>query len=263
MTVIFVTGANRGIGYNVAKEFSLDPANKVIATTRKFANAKPLEDLKRPNLHVIELDITAPAEDVAKAVAKIDNIAPEGVDIVIHNAGTSIDGFSADPAVNHLTRSVEGYEQNFQINTLGSLKVYKAIFPYWAKETGNQKKFVYVSSAAGLINNFPKFVTYGYGTLKAALNFFIKETSYVHSISEVPAIKNSISVSLCPGLVKTDLASKFIEEQQIPASSYVTGEECAGLIKGLVDGLKPEDNGTFHRNGSFEDAHSGFYPVTW
>lgn len=263
MPNIFITGANRGIGLDLAKVYSKDPENKVIATTRSLRNAKDLENLQRPNIHIITLDITAPVEDVQKSVEVIDKISPEGVDVVLHNAGNMVEGPTSDPSVSHLTRSIEGYEENFQINTLGAIKVYKAIFPYWQKDTGNTKKFIYFLSLGGLVNNYTNVVSYGYGLSKAALNYFARETAFAHTQSPIDTIKHSITVAIHPGVVLTDLAEDFIKGQNLPESKYVTSEKAARQIKELVDRLTEKDNGTFERNGTFEDAHAGFSKALW
>lgn len=263
MPTVIITGANRGIGLYLTQVYAADPANKVIATTRKFENAKELEELKKSNIHVIELDVAASLEDVKKSVAKIDAIAPEGVDVVIHNAGVSVDAKVGDLELSHETASIESYQKNLDINLLGSIKFYQAIFPYWAKETGHKKKFVYVSTAIGLTNNFADFVSYGYGTSKAALNYFVRESSFAHAQSETETIKKSISVAISPGLVLTDMSAPLVKGQKLPESSYLLPEKASGQIKELIDGLKDEDNGTFEANGTWEDMHAGFVKVSW
>lgn len=263
MPTVVITGANRGIGFHITQAFAADPANKVIATTRKFENAKQLEELKKPNIHVIELDVAASEEDVKKYVVKIDEIAPEGVDVVIHNAGVAVDPQLGDSELSHETASIGSYQKNLDINLLGSIKFYQAIFPYWAKDTGNQKKFIYVSTAIGLTNNFAGLVNYGYGTSKAALNYFVRESSFAHTQSETETIKNSISVAISPGLVLTDMSAPLIKGQNMPESSYLSPEKASGQIKTLIDGLKHEDNGTFEANGTWEDMHAGFVKVSW
>lgn len=265
MPTVFITGANRGIGFHMAKLFAQDPANTVIATTRKIENAGELQKLGK-NVHVITLDTTAPLEEIEKSVSAITKFT-QSLDVVIQNAGTVVEGISTDPKVNHLTRTVKGYEENLQINTLGSIKVYQAVFPYWQKETGHQKKFIYISSAAGLINNFGSFSCYGYGLSKAALNYFVKETSVAHTQSEIDTIKHSVSVAVHPGLVLTDLTEEMItelvEKVNFLRDLYLTVEESTEGIKKLIDGLTEKDTGTFQANGTLENARAGFASVSW
>lgn len=265
MPTIFITGANRGIGFHLAKLFAQDPANTVIATTRKLENAGELQKLGK-NVHVITLDTTGSLEEIEKSISAIKSVT-ESVDIVIQNAGTVVEGISTDPTVNHLTRKVKGYEENLQINTLGSIKVYQAIFPYWQKESGHQKKFVYISSAAGLINNFGGFSCYGYGLSKAALNYFVKESAVAHTKSEIDTIKHSVSVAVHPGLVLTDLTEEMIaelvEKMNFSKEMYLTVEESTQGVKKLIDGLTEKENGTFQSNGTLEDARAGFVEVSW
>lgn len=133
----FLTGANRGIGFELAKQLSADSNNVVIATTRSFANATDLQDLNRSNLHVIEYDITAPLEQMKKAlVDSLEKYAPDGIDVIIQNAGMSK---NSKKCVIETTE--EELKDHYLVNTIGPIKVYQSTFPYWSQnQPGNCKK---------------------------------------------------------------------------------------------------------------------------
>lgn len=85
-----VTGANRGIGHEIARQLVLR-GMRVIGTSRdpKLGRAAARETGAEP----FELDVTNEASIDALAA----HVAP-GVDALVNNAGTSMDGFDANVA---------------------------------------------------------------------------------------------------------------------------------------------------------------------
>lgn len=241
MSAVLITGANRGIGLALAKLYSEDPTTKVIATTRSLANAKQLEALGRKNIHIITLDFEESLPQIKTSLEAIDKIAPEGVDVVIHNSGAAF-GLNKEGQT-PVNTSIDDFARNFTTNTFGTVKVFQAVYPYWIKNTGNVKKLVFISSAAGWINNHIPINSFGYGGSKAALNHYVKEVGIYHSASENETLKSSVSVAVHPGVVTTDMAGDFIAANGI--TDYISPQQSAEHIKKLVDELKPEDNGTF------------------
>ena len=85
MKNIFITGANRGIGFELVNQ-NLHRGNKVWATFREKGNALQLIELEKTskNLICIQMDVSheASIEDVAKAISKETKF-----DILFNNAG--------------------------------------------------------------------------------------------------------------------------------------------------------------------------------
>ncbi|SGZ49689.1 CIC11C00000000916 [Sungouiella intermedia] len=243
MTTVLITGANRGIGLELLKLYAADPQNKVIATARNAESGKTIESLAQNNIHVLLLDMNDSLEQIQASFEPLAEIAPEGIDVVIQNAGASID-FPV-PGTNPANVGIDGYAKNFGNNTLGPIKIYQALYPYWTKKTGNIKKFIFVSSVMGLINNYLGSISFGYGMSKAALNHFVKEVSTYNSKSDDETLKTSLVLAVHPGLVKTDMARDLIEKFNL--TNYLTPDESAGHLKKLFDGLKDGDNGTFKK----------------
>ncbi|KAK7687454.1 hypothetical protein QCA50_009322 [Cerrena zonata] len=246
MTVTyFITGANRGVGFQLAKQISADSNNVVFATTRSLANATALKDLNRSNLHIIEYDVASPLETMKKAlVDPLERYAPNGVDIIILNAGIS------KKAQRSILQTTEAdLQEHYAVNAIGPVKVYQSLFPYWSKKVNPEtaKKIIFVSSGAGFINNFYPFPTSHYGASKAALNHITRHIAFDHTSSELDHMKNSIIVPLNPGLVATDMAKEALETFDFEALGLqpITPEESASGIIKLVNGLEQKDSDTF------------------
>lgn len=246
----FITGANRGIGFEFAKQVSADSNNIVFATTRSLANATALQDLHRSNLHIIELDIGSSLEVFEKSLAEpLAKFAPNGVDIIIQNAG-----IAKNSAKRVIDSSPEEYEEHYRVNVVGSLKVYQSLLPYWSKQANPEtpKKFIFINSVVGWVNNFYPFRSSHYGASKAALNHLTRHICFDNKSSGSDCIKNSIVIAVHPGLVLTDLAKKVFEDSGIdPDSSGLPSiypDESVRNLLEIIDNLTHEDNNTFISN---------------
>lgn len=237
MPTYLVTGANRGIGFQIAKKWSLDPQNLVVATTRSFERAKSLQDLRRPNLEIILLDVSGSLETIERALRKSQFLAL-GVDVVVQNAGVLAGASGLTSQV-----PIDNFSYHFEQNTLSSIKLYQAVYPYWKKSTGKVKKFVFISSHAGSMGGFV-VPTFGYGMSKAAVNFFAKHISWEHAHSDDPVLRNSITVAIHPGVVYTDMGKEGIERLGL-SDLAITPQQSGNAVVEVVDQLEPSDNGRF------------------
>lgn len=240
MTVTYIiTGANRGIGFELAKKLSETKDNVVVATTRSLDRADQLKKLNRDNVEIIQLDVSDLLDKVKESLNKLKVLAENGVDVFIQNAGIFVEGTGSSS-----TEPIENYSKQLEVNTLSSIKFYQAIYPYWTKEhTGATKKAVYISTILGSIGalTLPSF---GYGLSKAALNFHTKHTAFEHTNSENPLLKSSISVSLHPGVVTTDMGTAGVEKYQLQDIAITPSQSAESLVK-VIEGLTPDDNGGF------------------
>lgn len=247
-TTYFITGANRGIGYELAKKISENKDNVVVATTRSWARAEQLKELKRSNLEIIQLDVTHSVDQLKAALGKLKILQENGVDVFIQNAGIYLEAGASTA-----TAPIEHYTDLFNANTLSGIKVYQAIYPYWIRENkGVTKKAVYVSSIVASMTGFI-FPSFGYGLSKSALNFHAKHTAFENSNSENPVLKESITISLHPGVVATDMGSAAIEKFRQNGGAIgldldkmvISPPHSASDIVKVIDGLKLEDTGSF------------------
>jgi carbonyl reductase 1 len=121
MRVAVVTGANRGIGEEIAAQLAARGLRVVRAS--RDAKAGP---------ESFPLDVTS--DDAVKALAR--HLA-EGVDVVVNNAGVSLDGFDAEVA-----------QKTLDVNFFGAMRVTDALLPL-VREGG---RIVMLSSGLGALS---------------------------------------------------------------------------------------------------------------
>jgi NAD(P)-dependent dehydrogenase (short-subunit alcohol dehydrogenase family) len=84
-----ITGASRGLGLEFVKQLSSTDST-IFALARNPSNAKDLQELVKQNKNIHTLRLDAADEVSIKAAAEeVSKLAPNGIDILINNAGIS------------------------------------------------------------------------------------------------------------------------------------------------------------------------------
>jgi NAD(P)-dependent dehydrogenase (short-subunit alcohol dehydrogenase family) len=214
-TTVLITGANRGIGLEYARQFAAK-GYQVIGTARDPADAKELSEVAD---RVEQLDVTDPAS-VAGLAKRLDGNA---IDILVNNAGVFDRG---DVSLDKV--DFQMMERTLAVNTLGPLRVVQALLPNLRK--GRQKTIVSMSSQLGSIEN-SNGRWYAYRSSKAALNQLNK------TLSAELAAEGFVCVVLHPGWVRTDMGGA--------GATYSPEESVSGLVA-VIEKLGPADNGRFY-----------------
>src|SRR5262245_51144782 len=110
-----ITGANRGIGLELARQLSAR-GDTVIATAR---DPEAASDLNKLEVQVEALDV----EDTKSIAAFAKKLKGTPVDLLVHNAAVGVAG----PAVERV--AAEQIESHFRVNTLGPLLLTQALLP--------------------------------------------------------------------------------------------------------------------------------------
>ena len=211
--VVLITGANRGLGLEFAKQYS-EAGWYVIGTAR---NPDSATDLRELGATVLQLDVTD-AESVGALAKQLEN---KPIDMLINNAGIF-------PRYNTLAETdFESVGRILDVNLIGPMRVTQALLPNLS--AGEQKKIINITSSLGSIesNGFGRF--YGYRESKAGLNMFSKTLSV--ELKE----QGFIAVSIHPGWVQTDMGGP---------SATLTPEESITGMRAVIDKLTVEDSGT-------------------
>ncbi|KAK6460299.1 hypothetical protein DFJ63DRAFT_315589 [Scheffersomyces coipomensis] len=238
----FITGGNKGIGFEIVTLLSKSSdKNVIITTTRSPERAKKLYELakKFTNIHVIDLDV-GDAKSINTIEAQLDKIGVKGIDIYISNAAIFQ---SLDPI---LKTDADVFLKHYAVNTLGPFLVFQKVYKYLlAKDT---RKAIFISSVSGTISKSPSFHTTAYGQSKAALNYSVIQ------LSKELASENFIVVPLHPGTVTTEtVVGSLAPLEYTDPNSYETikarmigpEESAKGLIS-VINGLEAKDSGIFY-----------------
>jgi NAD(P)-dependent dehydrogenase (short-subunit alcohol dehydrogenase family) len=194
MPVAVVTGANRGIGREIAAELARDHGFLVLAGSRDPAAVEAHE-----NVVAVELDVTEP-ESVRAALARIE-AEPGELDVLINNAGVygDPDGVAAS--------DLDRVHEVLEVNVFGAWRVIQAFLPLLRQSA--HPRIVNVSSRAGQLADMDGGRA-GYRVSKAGLNVLTRVLAADESGSRL------LVNSMCPGWVRTDMggsaAPRSVEE---------------------------------------------------
>ncbi|QRN99173.1 SDR family oxidoreductase [Archangium violaceum] len=216
---IVITGANRGIGLELVRQY-LARGDSVHAGVRTPEQAPELTALVEPSggrLRINPCDVALETSVRAFAAS-----VTEPVDLLINNAGMR----NRPDGLEEL--DLDGAARTFQVNALGPLRVTHALLPMLRRSRG--AKIANMSSGLGSIDDNTSGGAYGYRMSKAALNMASR------SLAQDLRDEGIIAVVLSPGWVRTDMGG---EDAPTPVS-----ESVAGLL-GLIDRLTLQDSGSF------------------
>ncbi|KAH9949590.1 hypothetical protein B0H21DRAFT_819975 [Amylocystis lapponica] len=232
MPSYFISGANRGIGFEQASVLLEDPESIVVAGIRNSSGA--LDDLaaKHPgHLLIVPFDLADPAK-IDKAAELTAALLPNGLDCLINNAGVNF-----EPVTPMATIDFDLIEENFRLNTIAPARALRAFLPLLRK--GHEKKVVFTSSVLGSISlagEFPE-LSNGYSMSKAAMVMMARRWA--------PSLKAEgiTTIIVHPGHASTALG--FVVEEWVdihfPHLKMISPEESArGLIK-VIRAAKLED----------------------
>ena len=215
MKQVLITGANRGIGLELARYY-VGNGWQVIGVCRQ--TSPELDSVARKVVQGIDVTQETSIETLVSAMAG------EQIDLLINNAG-----LLQDEQLGSI--DFDSIRGQMEINAYAPLRVTEALLPNMA--AGG--KIALITSRMGSIADNDSGGRYGYRASKAALNAFGKSLS-------IDLKARGIAVALLhPGYVKT---------RMVNFGGFITPEEAAAGLAARIDGLTLENTGSFwHSNG--------------
>lgn len=209
MPTVLITGANRGLGLEFARQYSADDY-EVIATVR---DSSP--ELEALGIRIEKLDM-ADLDAVAAFGKRIDTL-----DLLIANAGTY------GPRAVESAKDGSGWLETFAVNTVAPFLLAHSVLPQVTRSKG---KLIGISTKMGSIADNSSGGFIAYRSSKAALNAAWRSLAIdVRSRGVVAAV-------LHPGWVQTRMGG--------PSAPIEPGESVSGMRR-VIDGLGPDQSGRF------------------
>jgi NAD(P)-dependent dehydrogenase (short-subunit alcohol dehydrogenase family) len=222
MQRVLITGANRGIGLELARQY-LERGDLVLATARNLDAAADLQTLAAAHpdrCHLLALDVTD--EDAIAAAAAQAAALVAGLDVLINNAGV----FPRNERPE--TLDAQALLHTLHTNAVAPLIVVRELLDLL--RLGQQPRILNITSQLGSLTRRASGRCYSYCSSKAALNMLTRSLAF--DLQE----DGIIVVVVHPGWVQTDMGGSH---------APVTPGESARCIVALADGLLPEQTSKF------------------
>jgi NAD(P)-dependent dehydrogenase (short-subunit alcohol dehydrogenase family) len=243
MKKALITGANKGIGFETAKQL-LENGYYVFIGSRKMENGilavQQLNEVGFENVEAIQLDVTdmASVESAKKEIAN----KTEVLDVLINNAG--INGGFPQAA---LEASAEAFHKVMDTNLYGVVRMTQAFIDLLKKS--DQPRIVNVSSSGCSLTLHcdPTWIYYShkaavYPASKAAMNMYTINLAY--ELRDTPFKVNAV----CPGFVATDFnghrGTGTVEQGGIRIAKYAMIGESGPTGKFISEEYNPETGET-------------------
>jgi NAD(P)-dependent dehydrogenase (short-subunit alcohol dehydrogenase family) len=235
MKTALITGANKGIGYEVARQLASKGFHVFVGARNAKAGRKAAEEMGKKcharsatalqaggKATFLEIDV-ADNDSVKKAAREFSN-SEDHLDVLVNNAGVVVDG---DEAI--LEISDDLFRKTLETNTLGALRVTRAFVPLLRKSKA--PRVINVSSGSGQLTGGADGWAPAYSISKSALNGVTSQLA--------AALPKFAVNSVCPGWVRTDMGGK---------NANRSVEEGADTIAWLATEAPQELTGKFLRD---------------
>jgi NAD(P)-dependent dehydrogenase (short-subunit alcohol dehydrogenase family) len=222
MKTVLVTGANRGIGLEFARQYAAD-GWRVLAGCRNPDSAQALQLLMRDakdRLSLVEIDVTD-AGSIERAAAAGDQGA---IDLLINCAGVM---GKSDQTIG--TIDYDDWAQVLDVNVMGPARVTEAFLQRVARSS--RRTIATITSGMGSLADNTSGGYIPYRTSKAAVNMVMRSAA-------VDLVRERITcVVINPGWVKTDMGGR---------GATLTPEQSISAMRRLIEKLGPKDSGKFY-----------------
>ena len=196
-----VTGGNKGIGHEVARQLAARGFHIFVGARNRGAGHAAAKAIEKNGgkATFLEIDV-ADNTSVTAAARELAKIA-DHLDVLVNNAGIMVDG---DDAILKISDDI--FRKTLETNMLGALRVTRAFEPLLTKSKA--PRVINVSSGGGQLTGGADGWAPAYCISKTALNGVTSQLA--------AALPKFAVNSVCPGWVRTDMggqgAARSVEE---------------------------------------------------
>ena len=189
--IVFVTGANKGIGFGIAKHLGLSGWNVVIGARDEKRAAKAIDELKNQGVNVLGW-VNIELKDLA-GIEQASNVIKENyheLTLLVNNAG-----IPGDMSVDSEHTEISAIRDTLDVNFVGTFALTKALIPLIAKNGGRIVNITVPSEIS------PYWHPLAYVASKAAQNAMMGVMAIEFQQNQMPVEIFSVH----PGPTTTDL----------------------------------------------------------
>jgi NAD(P)-dependent dehydrogenase (short-subunit alcohol dehydrogenase family) len=222
MPAVLITGASRGLGFELAKQYAVE-GWRVIACCRKPEHAIALKKLApsaRDMVSVFAMDV-ADNDTVRNAAIALKDVV---VDILINSAG-----IAGVPQQSTGKIDYAWWARVLDVNTMGPLRVLEAFTDNLARS--ERRLVVTITSGMGSLADNTSGGSIAYRSSKAAVNMVMRSAA----IDLAP--RGITCVLINPGWVKTDMGGP---------DATLSPQQSVSAMRRLIETLGPNDSGKFY-----------------
>ena len=215
-----ITGGTRGIGYAIAKKLASNNYNLILTYHNLDSNAmkvrEELENLYKVKVIIFKMDVSK--EEDVKKLSELSNKEFDNLDLLVNNAGISIDTTVED-------KTVENFNKILNTNLIGPFLTCK----YIGKTMYENKsgRIINISSTNAIDTYYPEGMDYD--ASKAGLN------SLTHNFATLYSPYVLVN-AIASGWVETDMNKdmdinyKKNEEKKILLNRFAKPDEIADVV---------------------------------
>lgn len=198
--VALITGANKGLGREIARQLGLLGYTVVLTARDEEAGAAAAKELAAAgcDARTVRLEVTNP-DDIAELVKYLEKHFSR-LDVLVNNAGIALEWDGHPTDTDKIRRTLE-------VNLIAPYAITEALVPLLsrsddARVINHSSMLGSMATADGMWEQMGGFMAVGYSTSKAGLNML----TLIQSKTLVD--KGIAAAAAHPGWVKTDLGSQ-------------------------------------------------------
>lgn len=193
MKNILVTGANKGIGYEISRQTGKKGFHVIISGRNESGLSAALESLKNEGISAEMLIMDVGIDESVKAAAEIMKTKRMIFDAIINNAAIAL---KEDRSVVEMNREI--LSATINTNSYGPMRIIQAFLPLLSIPG----RIINISSTVGSMSEPVGGWSPAYGLSKTLLNAITRQMAF--SLQE----KNISVNAVCPGWVRSDMGGK-------------------------------------------------------